>query len=119
MKNIKTYDGLKLKATDDTKRMPPIKNIHALLEELGINHSFSSSTNVVEYRSKGRMYVNSRHMGKKGYELEIENLDDIYEKIGVHTISMNTADSYYSYNSYGYAQKLCVLIEFKIKKLRS
>ena len=66
---------LKRKSTstwDDGIRMPSIKQISKLLTAYNIEHSVSSKTNIVEYSSKGRMYVNSRHRGKIGLELIID-----------------------------------------------
>lgn len=101
-KSKKTLLALTEKSKNYDSRMPSIKSIHELLNELGISHHFETSYNTVEHRSKGRRYVNSRHRGKEGYKI------DIYDKrIG---FEMDTSDSYYSANSYSYAQDLVGLI---------
>lgn len=95
---------LKLKAAYyDRVRMPSIKQISKLLDEYGIEHSIVSKTNVVEYRSKGKRYVNSRHYGKTGLCLTIK---DPY-------LQLDTSDSYYSLNTPSYARTLLGIIEKK------
>jgi hypothetical protein len=100
MKFEKTLNQLRMKS-EGNGRMPSIKNIHLLLEHYKIEHSFSDSQNVVEYRTAGRNYVNSRHVGKKGFELTIDR----------PYINLDTSDSYYSWNSWQYAQKIVELID--------
>lgn len=90
-------------------RMPSIKAIHALLEELDIPHSFRESVNVVERRTKGRRYVNSRHDGKRGYLLDFTKPDGT-------KVSIDTSDSYYSYNAPLYAGELMEVINDKTLK---
>ncbi len=87
---------------DDDKRMPSIKSIHNLLTELNIEHDFDTTLNVVEYSSGNNNWVNSRHDGKRGYE--IKRVDGKY-------LGMDTADSYYSWNSFKYAIDLLEIIE--------
>jgi hypothetical protein len=94
-----TLERLKIKSVDSDARMPSVKQITKLLDELGIKYYLSKSTNVVEYRSKGNRYVNSRHDGKNGYLLCVGD------------IKMDTSDSYYSWSTCGYAMKLVKLIE--------
>ena len=114
-KSENTLRLLKEKSKDWDKRMPSIKAIHVLLDELKILHSFRPSTNVVEYSSKGNRYVNSRHDGKKGFCLKVEGISEgeEREKIGTYVIELNTADSYYSHNSKTYADRLVMLIELR------
>jgi hypothetical protein len=50
----------------------------------------------VEYKTKGRNYVNHRHIGRDGYMLCIDNTK----------ICLNTSSSYYSFDSKGYAQEI-------------
>lgn len=81
--------------------MPSIKSIHELLNEVGIKHRYEEeAVNVVEYRTGQRSYVNDRHYGKKGKVVEIEK----------PWIELDTSNSYYSWNSWGYSQKLIKLI---------
>jgi hypothetical protein len=101
-----TLQALKNKVSHGT-RMPSIKNISALLTECGIEHSVERSCNTVEHRSKGNRYVNSRHRGKEGSKLVIETIikgERFY-------LSMDTSDSYYSWNTRSSATKLIQLIE--------
>lgn len=104
-KSEKTLEQLRQKADLDLKgkRMPSLKNINELLNELGVKTNFWESQNIVEYRSAGNVYVNSRHDGKKGYELKCE--------IGDYRIFMDTSDSYYSWNTYGFARDLVKAID--------
>ncbi len=105
---MNTLYQLKLKTRQTINkrvRMPSLKQISKLLIDNGIEHEFYESQNVVEHRTKGHRYVNSRYNGKKGYVLIIR---DPYLK-------MDTSDSYYSYNSYFYAIELLKLIEKQTK----
>lgn len=101
-----TIERLQLKSSssfNDKVRMPSIKSISKLLTDYGIEHEVSNSVNIVEYRSKGRRYVNSRHRGKEGKKLEIPELNR----------NMDTSDSYYSCNSWLYAREILQLLEKK------
>lgn len=101
---MNTLEKLKLKANasfSDRVRMPSIKQISKLLSEYGIKHEVSEKTNIVEYRSKGRRYVNSRHDGKTGLCLLIKE----------PYLELDTSDSYYSWNTSGYARRLVDIIE--------
>jgi len=100
----KTLEQLRKKMKHSC-RMPSIVAIHNLLTELGIEHEYRESQNVVEYRSKGNRYVNSRHMGKRGYKIVI-NTEGTF-------IHMDTSDSYYSWNSAMYARELMEIIDKK------
>ena len=82
-------------------RMPSISQISSLLAEYGIAHDVYSTTNVVEYRSKGKTYVNSRHNGKTGLKLVVKNSN----------IVLDTTDSYYSWNTWRYAMEIVKLVE--------
>ena len=81
--------------------MPSIKEIKKLLDAYGITSYVDEHTNVVEYRSKGKRYVNSRHMGKTGLRLKIPDAN----------ITLDTSSSYYSYNTWRYAEEIVKLIE--------
>jgi hypothetical protein len=96
-------EKLKLKAESSFNkvRMPSIKQISKLLTENGIEHSVSEKTNIVEYRSKGNRYVNSRHQGKTGLCLLIKE----------PYLELDTSDSYYSWNTSYYARRLVELVE--------
>lgn len=97
-------EKLKAKANssyNDNVRMPSIKQISKLLTAYNINHYVSEKTNIVEYRSKGKMYVNSRHRGKTGLELKIPDA----------RITLDTSSSYYSFNTWQYAREIVKLLE--------
>ncbi len=92
-------------------KMPSIASIHNLLNEMGIAHKYDGeTTNVVEYRTAGRAYVNERHEGKKGKEIIINTPKGMNGNI-----VMDSSSSYYSWNTSRYADELIEL--FKILKL--
>ena len=110
----KTINALEIKAaipSIDKARMPSIKRIHELLNELKIEHDFDTTVNVVEYRSAGRRYVNSRHDGKEGYKIVIDG-KDAFEKYGVYYLELDTSESYYSWNTDQYARELMKIIKY-------
>lgn len=95
---------LKAKAKSNYKdkvRMPSIRQIKKLLDAYGITNYMDEHTNVVEYRSKGKRYVNSRHMGKTGLRLKIPDA----------RLELDTSSSYYSYNTWRYAEEIVKLVE--------
>jgi hypothetical protein len=114
LKNQKTLDKLIRKAnliTGDKTRMPSIKQLHLLLDELGVEHRTGETQNTVEYRSSGNRYVNSRHDGKIGKSLEIKINDDGGK------IILDTSESYYSWNSGGHARDIVrLLVDRKLIK---
>lgn len=115
-----TLEKLEKKATSsfrDKIRMPSITAIAKLLTELNIDFELSDSTNIVEHKTKGRTYVNSLHRGKEGKMLVIKIYDDRAEKLGWRYLCLDSSDSYYSYNTSGYASDLIALIKLKTKKL--
>lgn len=100
--NVLEQLRLKAKARyGDKVRMPSIRQIEKLLNAYGITNYVHEKTNVVEYRSKGRAYVNSRHDGKKGLELRIPDA----------RLTLDTSSSYYSYNTWLYAKEIVDLLE--------
>jgi hypothetical protein len=118
LKDNKTYKALVAKANmNSTSRMPSISSIHALLRELGIVHRFDGETvNVVEFRSEGRTYVNSRHDGKVGKSIEMRYTFDNGKTS--EYLGMDSSDSYYSWNSFRYANKLLDILK-NIKNVKS
>lgn len=112
MKNQKILDALRKKGESsfsDKTRMPSIKKIKDLLDELGINNEIDTTVNVVEYRSKGKRYVNSRHNGKQGYFLGIGKCYGVRS----YDINLDSSDSYYSWNTNMYAGQIINLIDNK------
>lgn len=101
-----TLNRLKIKAEDSDKRMPSVVAIHKLLDELNVRHSFDKTTHTVEYRSAGNTYVNDRHDGKVGYAIEVYQEDK-----ELNGLSINTTESYYSWNSRLYAQRLIEILK--------
>lgn len=114
-----TLKRLKLKAgfgTSDSTRMPSLKAIAELLDKEGIKYQLTDSQNVVEFRSKGNTYVNSRHMGKKGGLLKINLTDAEKEFVNCNWIELDTSDSYYSYNTNSHARQIVALINYRQKR---
>lgn len=114
-KSHKTIKALEAKI-NHKGRMPNIVTIHALLKDVGIEHDYSETQNTVEYRTAGARYVNSRHDGKKGREIKLVVPPEYRlraEKQVLH-IWLDTADSYYSLNSFRYAYDLLQLIKEKL-----
>jgi hypothetical protein len=102
-----TLERLEAKIQDDSVRMPSIDQISKMLTEYGVIYDVRQTTNVVEYRSAGNRYVNSRHDGKVGKKLIIENrAENVY-------IELDTSDSYYSWNTRLYARQI---VEYLRKK---
>lgn len=96
---------LRKKVEDNNSRMPTIKQIHFLLEHFNVDHEFRETENIGEYKTKGARYVNSRHTGKSGFEIIIRN----------PYIHLDTSCSYYSWNSYRYAEEILKLLEGKVE----
>lgn len=103
IKAFDTFNKLKAKIDDDKIRMPNLKLISDMLTFYAITHEFTDSVNVVEYRTAGRRYVNSRHMGKKGNKIVINGHD--------RYIELDTSNSYYSHNTQTYCRDIVALIE--------
>jgi len=106
-KSKNTIQRLKNKRANSSNRMPSLSLISELLNELGVKHSLDGSVNIVEYRSRGNTYVNSRHEGKEGRQLSIHYKDN---PIG-NNLNMDSSDSYYSWNTYGYSDELLKIVE--------
>lgn len=100
-KTENTYLKLKTKAKNADARMPSVSEVEAALTEMGIAFTAYDSVNVVERKTAGRRYVNSRHLGKKGRVIEIKAAG----------FKMDTSESYYSVNTWGYAHKLVSIID--------
>ncbi|MCJ7767823.1 hypothetical protein MUP79_05495 [Candidatus Bathyarchaeota archaeon] len=105
-KLTETLRKLQEKAKDSNARMPSIVNIHALLEARGIKHEYSDSTNIVERRSGGHRYVDSRHDGKEGHSIKVLSDDGLRRVL----IDMDTYNPYHSWNSWNYARKLLEIL---------
>lgn len=109
-----TLDKLQIKASSSISsktRMPSISSIAKMLEDLGVKHELSDSVNIVEYRSKGNRYVNSRHRGKNGKKLTIKPNEDDANRSGINHIELDSSDSYYSCNTSMYASQIIQLLK--------
>ena len=98
-KSQRVLEALRAKSEDSSKRMPSVSAIHEMLVELGVEHNYRDSRNIVEYRSRGNKFVNSRHAGKSG------------KKLSVGSLKLDSSESYYSANSWNYAGKLVQLVD--------
>lgn len=104
-----TLEKLRIKAESGAfgkARMPSVASISKMLTEFGVKHSIYNSTNVVEYRSAGCRYVNSRHNGKEGKKLIIKPTPEESAISKINHIELDSSDSYYSWNTNTYAREL-------------
>ena len=100
------------KTKDGDVRMPSITQIHKLLVEKGIEHKFDGETfNVVETRIGQSRIVGDRHIGKYGKSIHVKVPEDMQDEVGRCNIVMDSSSSYYSWNSFGYANQLVRLID--------
>lgn len=104
LKNNKTYNSL-LKKSDYSNggRMPSLKSISKLLTDLNIEHKLQEWSET-KWRPNGLTYHTSG--GSKmytGYELRIPEIN----------LRANSCDTYYSYNTCGYARDIIRLIKSK------
>lgn len=114
----KTLTRLQQKAADSSVRMPTINAIHMLLDNVGIEHSFRSSKNIIEKRSAGQRYSHSRTEGKSGYKIEINMSQFNGLDIEGETIVMDSSDSFYSWSTWIYAGQLVKMVENKLHEMR-
>jgi hypothetical protein len=98
-KSQRVLEALRAKSEDWSKRMPSVSSVHEMLAELGVEHNYRDSSNMVEYRSRGSKFVNSRHEGKAG------------KKLHVGSLVIDSSESYYSANSWNYARQLVQLVD--------
>ncbi len=103
MKNLKVIEQLKVKATDKG-RMPSLKKVSDLLNELNIKHSLMEWSEEKWSKPSGFRYFTSGG-GKTyfGYRLYIPEI----------RLEMVSTDSYYSWNNYRYARQILELITSK------
>jgi hypothetical protein len=116
MKKADTLQKLIIKANSfgsEKARMPSLKAIYNLLIEKGIDCSINETVNVVEYRTRGCRYVNSRHDGKRGYRLTIPVKKGELNNNGTYEIELDSSDSYYSWNSRQYAKEIVEIIKLR------
>ena len=99
-KSANTLNRLELKANDvKGSRMPNLKSVYELLTELNIDCKLDEWSET-KYRDNGLRYHTSGGGTYKGYRLAV---DSIY-------LTINSTESYYSYKTWQYADKLVDLI---------
>lgn len=86
----------------ESKRMPSLKDINFLLNEIGIKTSFRDSSNYIERRAGNSTYLIDRHLGKNGNKLTIKFQNKEY--------NFDSSDTYYSWNSSNYAREILNII---------
>jgi len=100
MKNQKTLDALRKKATEKG-RMPNLNKVSELLTELGIENSCMEWSEV-KWRDNGlRYYTSGGSRTYNGYTLRVPQIN----------MSICSTDSYYSWNTWMYAEQLVKLID--------
>tara|TARA_R100001510_G_C7547082_1_gene132308 strand:+ start:89 stop:436 length:348 start_codon:yes stop_codon:yes gene_type:complete len=105
-KSQNTLKRLRLKSNNlKGSRFPSLKSIHNLLTELKIEHTFGET--YCEKHTKPSGYQYSTGGGSKTYSGFTLRITD---KRCEDYINMDSTDSYYSWNTYGYARDLCKLI---------
>ena len=96
---------LKLKSNDSSKRMPTLKSIHKLLNELKIEHKFYETSCTKQTSPSGyRYYTGGGKRTYEGHELTIT------DKRCQTNIFMDNTETYYSWNTFFLAKDLCKLI---------
>ena len=105
MKNIKTLNSLKNKSKGNG-RMPSLKKVSELLNELNIVNTLSEWSEMKQTKSGNRYYTGGGTKLYTGYKL-------VVPEINLH---IESTDTYYSYNTWQYARELCELIETTIGK---
>ncbi len=110
-----TLKQLKEKAKggwENKTKMPSLKSLHNLLNELNIQNSFGNTTHIVEFRTGLSPIVNDRHDGANGHSLKVWSLEKgkpVYSRYGAW--SVDSSSSYYSWNTYVYAKELLNLLK--------
>ena len=89
----------------DGARMPSLKRVSSLLEELNIEHSLMEWSETKQTKSGGNTYYTGGGTREyTGYRLILKN------KTGGHH-EMCSTDTYYSYNTWSYARDILEAIE--------
>ena len=100
MKNIKTLNSLKNKS-EGNGRMPSLKKVSELLNELNIDNTLSEYIETKQTKSSGcRYYTSGGTKLYTGYKLRVPEIN----------LSIESTDTYYSYNTYQYARRIYNLI---------
>ncbi len=102
-KSANILNRLELKANDvKGARMPNLKSIYELLTELNIDCELDEWLET-KWRDNGLRYHTSGGGTYKGHRLRLDLIN----------LTINSTESYYSYNTYQYADKLVDLIKSK------
>jgi len=108
-KSQNTLEALRKKANNfKGSRFPSLKSIHFLLTELGIEHDFDSIECEKHTKPSGfRYFTGGGSKTYKGYTLRITDKKAKEQNIW---IDMDSTETYYSWNTCGYARDLCKFI---------
>ena len=105
MKNLKTYERLVKKAnsgTYDNTRMPNLNKVSELLTELGIKNTCMNWSETKWSSASGyRYHTSGGSRDYNGYRLSVPEIK----------MSIISTQTYYSWNTRGYAKELVKLIE--------
>lgn len=103
--NQNTLQQLQNRANDVRgSRMPSLRQLHELLNQLGVEHEFTTSRNVVSSRLSSGRSATVRY-GRSGNALIVRNENSQY------LLDLDNSDSYYSVNSWNNARQLVSLLE--------
>ena len=105
MKNLKTYERLVKKANlgiCENSRMPNLNKVSELLTELGIQNNCMNWSETKWGSAAGcRYYTSGGSRDYNGYRLSVPEIN----------MSIVSTQTYYSWNTRGYAKELVNLIE--------
>ena len=101
MKNLKTYERLVNKATNGG-RMPNLNKVSELLTELGIENScYETSCEKWSSSAGYRYYTSGGSRTYTGFHFKVPEIN----------MNIDSTDTYYSWNTWGYAKELVDLID--------
>jgi len=105
MKNLKTYQALTKKATaryGERTRMPNLNKVGELLTELGIENNVTTWSCTKWTSAAGyRYYTSGGSRDYNGFRLKVPEIN----------LNINSTDTYYSWNTKQFAEKLVNLID--------
>ena len=105
MKNLKTYQALTKKATaryGERTRMPNLNKVGELLTELGIENNVTTWSCTKWASAAGyRYYTSGGSRDYNGFRLKVPEIN----------LNINSTDTYYSWNTKQFAEKLVNLID--------
>lgn len=104
MKNLKTLNSLKNKS-EGNGRMPSLKKVSELLNELNIDNELQEWSETKQTKPSGfRYYTGGGTKLYTGFRLRVPEIN----------LDINSTDSYYSYNTWSYSEKIYNLINKNI-----